>query len=246
MKSSSINSLCLSWKNHIQEGSAKIRQLPQKIVLAAQTALKGLGCCCPIPPKQRPMPPLATQPLAPPTNKDTPFVPSTTDHGHAFFYLNPVDVQRVGMIKKETYKDAVTNLPIACVDVFLYNPANRTYLLVLRKDPPAKGVWWLPGGRLYKGETFFSCSVRKCKEEVGLDATPVKTLGFVATLFPDSMWNTQTHTVNFLVLAKVNAQGEGPKIDKTCENYQWVPLETKPSDPYVLKAYNKALKILAS
>lgn len=175
--------------------------------------------------------------------KDSETLPSTIDEGHSFLYLKKEEIETVGMIKKETYQNAVVQLPICCVDTFLFNPADNTYLLVLRKDPPAKGTWWLPGGRLYKGESFFECSVRKCKEEVGLDVTAEKTLGFAATIFPDSMWNTQTHTVNFLVLAFVNQQTK-PKINKTCDDYKWSPIDVVPEDPYVLKAYRQALKII--
>ena len=142
---------------------------------------------------------------------------TTIDQGHSFLYLNKEAVKQVGLVKsKEFYGDAVRQLPICCVDVFLYNPFNKTYLLVLRKDPPAKNVWWIPGGRLYKGESFFDCSIRKCKEEIGLDVTPVKNIDAIATIFPDSMWETQTHTVNFVVLAKLNAETK-LALDQTCQ-----------------------------
>lgn len=168
---------------------------------------------------------------------------STIDKGKTFLYLKQEEIRSVSVIKKESYCDAVTQLPICCVDIFLFNPMDCTYFLVLRKDPPAKGIWWLPGGRLYKGESFFDCSQRKCKDEVGLEVTPIKTIGFAATLFPDSMWNTQTHTVNTLVLAIVNDQ-QKPSVDKTCETFQWIPINSAPQDQYVNHAYKKALKVI--
>lgn len=168
---------------------------------------------------------------------------STTDGGHTFLYLPKEEIKQVGMIDKTLYKEAINQLPICCVDTFLFNPTERTYLLVLRKDPPAKGIWWLPGGRFYKGETIFACSERKCKDEVGLEVTAVKNLDFTNTIFPDSMWNTQTHTVNFLVLATLKNQ-TNPTIDTTCEEYQWKDINCPPEDPYVLKAYDKALTVI--
>lgn len=186
--------------------------------------------------------PTSEAPVIPAASSDASAV-STIDGDKSFLYLKKEEIKGVSIIKKDTYREAVTQLPICCVDVFLFNPTDRTYLLVLRKDPPAKGAWWLPGGRLYKGESFFECSMRKCKDEVGLNVTPVKTLGFAATLFPDSMWDSQTHTVNTLVFAKVNEQ-EAPKIDKTCADYRWTPIDSVPEDPYVKMAYNKALKVI--
>lgn len=172
---------------------------------------------------------------------------SKLDNGHTFLYLPKQDIKSVGIVKsKESYQDAIRQFPIPCVDVFLFNPIYRTYFLVLRKDPPAKDRWWLPGGRLYKGESFFDCSVRKCQEEVGLDVTPLQTLDFVATLFPDSMWNTQTHTVNCIVFAKVNNGNAEPNIDQTCHNYKWKHINEDISleDDYVINAHKKALRII--
>jgi len=54
-------------------------------------------------------------------------------------------------------------------------------LLVERGSEPVKGVWWLPGGRIYKGETFFDAAIRKVKEETGLIGKPIQVLGFYNT-----------------------------------------------------------------
>ena len=47
------------------------------------------------------------------------------------------------------YKQIIGNVPIACVDVAIV--AKGSVLLVRRKDHPAKGEWWLPGGRASLG-----------------------------------------------------------------------------------------------
>jgi ADP-ribose pyrophosphatase YjhB (NUDIX family) len=121
------------------------------------------------------------------------------------------------MVEKRIYSEAVKNLPIPCVDVFLFDPTSRRYLLVLRKDPPAQGIWWPVGGRVYKGETLAECAKRKCCEELGLslrDVTPLKNLGVAETFFPDSAWDTQAHTINTLYLAIVNA-GVNLRLNET-------------------------------
>jgi 8-oxo-dGTP pyrophosphatase MutT (NUDIX family) len=42
-----------------------------------------------------------------------------------------------------------------------------------------------PGGRIFKGETFFVAAERKLKEETGLTSSvPTTVLGFYNTLFP--------------------------------------------------------------
>lgn len=173
---------------------------------------------------------------------------SLKDAAHTFRYLKASDIQKIGMTEKRIYAEAVQNLPIPCVDVFLFNPASKSYLLVLRKDPPAKNFWWPPGGRVYKGETLAECAKRKCLEELGLkpsDVMAIKNLGVVETFFPDSAWNTQTHTINTLYLVRLNSEVV-PNLDNTCQNYKWVPIDTIPEceDPYVKNIYNLATAAL--
>lgn len=169
---------------------------------------------------------------------------TTLDQGKTFLYLKKEAIKRVSYIDKEIYRKAVENLPICCVDIFLYDPVNKSYLLVQRKDPPAKDAWWVPGGRLEKGESFFDCAERKCLKEVGLKVTPRKILGSGATLFPDSMWNTQTHTVNVFVLAVLNEGQSKPKLDSTSEKWRWEKIQSIPEDPYVGAIQKKALKAI--
>jgi len=42
-------------------------------------------------------------------------------------------------------------------------------LLLKRRNEPAKGLWWVPGGRVHMGETRIAAAVRKLREECGLD-----------------------------------------------------------------------------
>ena len=91
-----------------------------------------------------------------------------------------------------------------------------------------KGIWWLPGGRLFKGETFFDGAIRKAKEETGLnDVEPVQILGFYNTFFPTSAWDTETgkgtQTVQPIILVKLQ-KGAEIILDKTSERYRWIGL----------------------
>ena len=170
---------------------------------------------------------------------------SIEEDENTFLYLKNSDVIETRFLGRKFYKEAVESLPIVCVDIFLFNSQDKTYLLVKRKDPPAKGLWWVPGGRLYKGEGFNNCCKRKCWEEAGLDVQPLKILGFAATIFPDSAWNTQTHTVNVFMLAKIT-NCDKIELDNTCENHKWENIAIKPDDSYVARIYAKATKFINS
>jgi ADP-ribose pyrophosphatase YjhB (NUDIX family) len=58
-------------------------------------------------------------------------------------------------------------MPIVCVDLMVVDIAGRL-LLLRRRDEPAKGHWWFPGGRLHLGETRAQSAARKLGEECGL------------------------------------------------------------------------------
>ena len=151
---------------------------------------------------------------------------------------------RVEFVDKDIYEKSVNNLPICCVDVFIYNPIDKSYFLVLRKNAPAKGVWWYPGGRLFKGEKFFDCAIRKCREEANLDIIPITQLNKTfSTNFPDSEWGSSTFTVNLVVFAKLKSF-EKAVLNKDHVDFKWVNIETPPKDPYCYQIYKDVLKIL--
>jgi ADP-ribose pyrophosphatase YjhB (NUDIX family) len=78
-------------------------------------------------------------------------------------------------IQEKTYKTIISQMPIPAVEAIIINSKND--LLVLkRNNPPAKGEWWFPGGRIRRGETFFQTLIREVREETGLE---VKMLGFI-------------------------------------------------------------------
>jgi len=66
------------------------------------------------------------------------------------------------------------NRPFAC-DAVLFNRGK--VLLVKRGNPPFKGIWALPGGRIEGNETAEQCLIRETKEETGLSVIPLVFVG---------------------------------------------------------------------
>lgn len=153
-------------------------------------------------------------------------------------------------LPSDIYGNLVRDTVVCCVDILLvrYNPETRRKetLLVERSSEPAKGHWWLPGGRLLKGETFFAAAKRKALQETGLTAVkPIQVLGVWNTFFPRSSWDTDeskgTQTVNPIVLVEMLEEGTDIKLDDQSENYRWIGLdpaaaEAANEDRYVLEA----------
>ena len=60
-----------------------------------------------------------------------------------------------------TSSDLTHLYPVYCVIVRVNRVTDRREcILVERKEEPVKGKWWFPGGRMYKGESFFKVRVR--------------------------------------------------------------------------------------
>eukprot|EP00586_Coscinodiscus_wailesii_P012462 CAMPEP_0172508106 /NCGR_PEP_ID=MMETSP1066-20121228/209216_1 /TAXON_ID=671091 /ORGANISM="Coscinodiscus wailesii, Strain CCMP2513" /LENGTH=262 /DNA_ID=CAMNT_0013285935 /DNA_START=102 /DNA_END=893 /DNA_ORIENTATION=+ len=145
------------------------------------------------------------------------------------------------------YRQMVQDCVVTCVDILLlrYNPATSQHetLLVFRADEPVKGVWWWPGGRMFKGETFFACAMRKLEQETGITAEgdgarPVQVLGVWNTFFPTSAWDDErgrgTQTVNPIVLVVLPEMSGGGvqdvKLDKTSERHKWIKVDSRAAE----------------
>ncbi len=155
-----------------------------------------------------------------------------------YFDYCPEPMEEPGYVEECVYEQVVENFVIACVDVFIYNPEDSTYFVVLRGQEPAKGIWWLPGGRVNKGESFHDTARRKCAREVGIKNITLeeKIFGPYATLFPTSAWGCPTHTINSVALAILRSE-DTPQLDPNHKEWKWVPIEVAPEDPYVRKVW---------
>ena len=150
--------------------------------------------------------------------------------------MNPTAENRP--ITADLYRQILAHMPIACVDVVI--PSSRGVLLVWRDNEPAKNQWWLPGGRVLKGETLADCAVRKAREEVGLEATFERIVYVDETIFDTGPWGIPVHSVNVCVLLSV-AEGQVPMLDGDHSGARWVSsIGEIPLHNYVQRCLNSA------
>ena len=148
-------------------------------------------------------------------------------------------------LSKELYGGIVANIPTVCVDIICQREIDNKILLFYRRDKPAKGLWWLPGGRMLKGETFFTTALRKLKDEMGhgsrLDGLveAVAVTNVWNTFFHDSSWDSDREvgkegcqTVNISVFCRLKTEDAmlyevkaGVNSDWAVEAYRWVGVE---------------------
>ena len=72
--------------------------------------------------------------------------------------------QRLGA---DIFKIIVASTPLVSIDLIVCNSKNQA-LLGLRNNRPAKGFWFVPGGRIRKDETFEMAFQRLMAEEFGI------------------------------------------------------------------------------
>ena len=155
-------------------------------------------------------------------------------------------------LTKKIYAKLVRDCVLCCIDCLIVRQndnGTKECFLVRRATEPVKGVWWFPGGRILKGETFFAAAKRKVQQETGLTAViPVHVLGVWNTFFPTSCWDTDTQkgtqTVNTIVLVELTERGASPKLDDTSEDWKWIGLdpvaaENRGEDKYVVQALRR-------
>lgn len=78
-------------------------------------------------------------------------------------------------IPEETFATCLEHVPQPCVDLVVEREGG--VVLVRRQNEPARGEWFWPGGRLYKGEPLDDAAARVAREELGLEVRVNERLG---------------------------------------------------------------------
>jgi len=136
-------------------------------------------------------------------------------------------------IPQELYNQILREVPIACVDIAIV--AGGSILLVRRQDAPAAGQWWVPGGRVLKGEKMKETARRKAREEVGLDCHVGPIIHTAETIFEDGPHGIAVHSINscFLLYPVLPAAETRVCLDGHHGGFRWVGTVPRGLHPYV-------------
>ncbi|MEM7125927.1 MAG: NUDIX domain-containing protein [Chloroflexota bacterium] len=134
-------------------------------------------------------------------------------------------------IPSELYFQILENMPVACVDVAIV--ANGSVLLVNRQDAPARGEWWVPGGRVLKGEMMRDAAIRKAYDEVGIECHVGPIIHTAETIFPDGPNNIPVHSINSCFFLYPTAPDFKPVLDNHHTEFRWVNQIPSGLHPYV-------------
>ncbi|MDE2040070.1 MAG: NUDIX domain-containing protein [Elusimicrobia bacterium] len=139
-------------------------------------------------------------------------------------------------IAEKAYREICRRVPIACVDVVV--ACRGSFLLGLRAQSPARGRWFLPGGRILKGERLAWAASRKLADELGLRAAPsrFRFLAVDETMFQGPSQGGSKHTIN-VVFALRLARRPRLRLDlRQNSRARWFSAVEPGWHPYVRRA----------
>ena len=135
------------------------------------------------------------------------------------------------LIPQDQYNLIIDNIPIACVDITIV--VKGFVLLVKRLDHPAKGDWWVPGGRVLKGEMMKETAKRKALEETGIDCYVGPIIYTAETIFSDGPCNIPIHSINSCFFMYPVSTVFEVKLDDHSDGFKWVNNIPDEVHPYV-------------
>ena len=101
----------------------------------------------------------------------------------------------------ETFRQVIAAAPLVAIDLIVHDVSDR-FLLGQRTNPPAQGWWFVPGGRVRKGESLDEAFRRVTQAELGqpLERAEAEFIGVYEHFYEESAVDPQTST-HYVVLA---------------------------------------------
>jgi colanic acid biosynthesis protein WcaH len=84
-------------------------------------------------------------------------------------------MKKVDWISEDDWNTIVSQVPIVSIDLVVL--CDDGVLLGKRENEPAKGEWFVPGGRVQKGETLVEAVDRVSQQELGTEVEIIESLG---------------------------------------------------------------------
>lgn len=105
------------------------------------------------------------------------------------------------MLAREDFLRVVHGSPLVSIDLIARHP-DGAVLLGYRRNRPAQGFWFVPGGRILKGERMAEVLVRIVRRELG-EAVPVtgwRGAGVFEHLYDDNFAGVEGVGTHYVVL----------------------------------------------
>jgi colanic acid biosynthesis protein WcaH len=141
------------------------------------------------------------------------------------------------MLDQPQFLGLIKNGPLVAIDLLIRK--GDKYLIGLRTNEPAKGFWFVPGGRILKDETGSDAVKRISEREIGLTLELEKTkfVGVFEQLYLTNAFNVPNLTTHIVTLVYEIALPENAAVehDEQHSEFFWMTREEILSDERVHK-----------
>jgi len=144
-------------------------------------------------------------------------------------------------LDKNTFSTVIESTPLVSIDLVVINKQGQA-LLGQRLNRPAKGFWFVPGGRILKDEAMADAFKRLTKDELGTEYSIEKAelLGpfdhfYTDNVFtnPDNSHDFSTHYVAIAYVLKLKDSLENLPLNEQHNGYKWFDVEELMNDDIV-------------
>jgi len=140
------------------------------------------------------------------------------------------------VLPADVFHTIVENAPLFAIDLVVVNERNEL-LLGKRLNAPAKGWWFVPGGRVFKNECLADAFMRIAGSELGVKQSldSAQLLGVYEHFYDDSVFGSEisTHYINASHYFRVNTDELVLPMGKQHDDYRWVALTDVKDDPSI-------------
>ncbi|WP_193162437.1 GDP-mannose mannosyl hydrolase [Enterobacter ludwigii] len=138
-------------------------------------------------------------------------------------------------LDKLLFQTIVANTPLISVDLIILNKEGKA-LLGQRLNRPALSHWFVPGGRIFKDESFEAAFKRITKDELGIEVNlnEARFLGVYEHFYDDNFSGSEFSThyvVHGYTFSLEDKALDLPKVQHS--NYKWFSVETLLNEPSV-------------
>jgi colanic acid biosynthesis protein WcaH len=148
----------------------------------------------------------------------------------------------MAFLAPEIFGVVVRHTPLVSIDL-LVRDAQRRLLVGQRRNRPARGSWFVPGGRINKDERIADAFSRLSREELGVPCQIEngKFLGVFEHFYPDNALEAPGYGTHYVVLAHEIVKEKIQALpQKQHAAYRWMSEAEVLADPDVhenTKAY---------
>jgi colanic acid biosynthesis protein WcaH len=140
-------------------------------------------------------------------------------------------------LSREDFTGVIRNSPLIAIDLIVWNKRGEV-LMGFRNNSPARGTWFVPGGRIRKNETLEKAFQRISGDELGqvLHLADSRFYGVFEHFYPGE--NTfdepglDTHYINLAYEVR-NFDESALNLRHQHTGFRWMTLEQVHSDPDV-------------